>query len=312
MSDPIQLRLGGYGPPTTTFSRALRMIGGDLEAEFGGAIEIKYVFNILDLGYRSEDILWLVEHGLLSLGYQSTSYMTARVPELGFIDLPFLFDSNEHARAAMDGGLGAYLSDCIERRIDWRILGYFENGYRHISNSVRPVRTPADLRGLKTRVLPSKIQARTFELLGAVPLPIDLTEAIAGIGDGSIDAQENPLANTVAYGVHTYHRYHTLSSHFYISRGIFVHRDTFDALPAPMREALRKAVRKAIDAQRVLAPAEVDIARQAILDEGCEIVDLTPEERALFIDAVQPLHDEAKAMFGPEMFKLLDDARSGL
>ena len=76
MPDPIQIRLGGYGPPSTTFSRALRIIGDDLAAEFDDALEIKYVFNILDLGYKSEDILWLVERGLLSLGYQSTSYMT--------------------------------------------------------------------------------------------------------------------------------------------------------------------------------------------------------------------------------------------
>ncbi|MCG8546224.1 MAG: hypothetical protein MJE12_18660 [Alphaproteobacteria bacterium] len=66
MPDPIQIRLGGYGPPSTTFSRALRIIGDDLAAEFDDAVEIKYVFNILDLGYKSEDILWLVENGLLS------------------------------------------------------------------------------------------------------------------------------------------------------------------------------------------------------------------------------------------------------
>ena len=60
----------------------------------------------MDLGYRAEDILWLVEHGLLTLGYQSSSYLTDRVPELGFVDLPFLFASTDAARAAMDGALG--------------------------------------------------------------------------------------------------------------------------------------------------------------------------------------------------------------
>ncbi len=309
MSEPIQIRLGGYGPPGTTFSRALKMIGGDLEAEFGGDVDIKFVFNILDLGYRSQDILWLVEHGLLSLGYQSTSYMTERAPELGFVDLPFLFDNNQHARAAMGGGLGAYLRACIERRMNWRVLGFFENGYRHISNNVRPLLTPGDLRGLKIRVLPSRIQARTFELLGAKPLRIDLRDAIAGIGDGSIEAQENPMANTVTYGVHKVHRYHTLSSHFYVSRAIFVHRDAFDALPGSFREALVGSVRKAVDAQLVSAPQEEEIARKAILDEGCEIIELTDQERALFVDAVRPLHDEAAQIFGPEMFKLLEDAR---
>src|SRR2546430_8936514 len=95
MADPITIRMGGYGPPTTGFSRALKRIGDLLEAEFGDGVEVKYVWNIMDLGYRAEDILWLVEHGLLTLGYQSSSYLTDRVPELSFVDLPFLFAKNE-------------------------------------------------------------------------------------------------------------------------------------------------------------------------------------------------------------------------
>ncbi|MFP6828782.1 MAG: hypothetical protein VCC36_07060, partial [Gammaproteobacteria bacterium] len=143
MSQSIQIRMGGYGPPTTTFSRALKIIGDDLEAEFGDELEVKYVWNILDLGYRSEDTLWMAEHGVLTLAYQSTSYLTDRVPELGFTDLPFLFRDNEHARSAMDGALGDYLKKCIEDRANYRVLGFFENGFRHISNSLRVVRSPA-------------------------------------------------------------------------------------------------------------------------------------------------------------------------
>jgi hypothetical protein len=80
MPDPIQIRMGGYGPASTGFSRALKFIGDRLTAEFGDEVDIKYVWNVMDLGYRAEDILWLVEHGLLTLGYQSSSYLTDRVP----------------------------------------------------------------------------------------------------------------------------------------------------------------------------------------------------------------------------------------
>ena len=194
MPAPIQIRMGGYGPATTGFSRALKLIGDRLEAELGGRVQVKYVWNIMDLGYRAEDILWLVEHGLLTLGYQSSSYLTDRVPALGFVDLPFLFPDTPTARAAMDGALGELLARKIEERVSYRILGWFENGFRHISNRVRPVHRPADLAGLRIRVLPSKVQERTFELLGAVPMRMDLTEAIERITAGSIDAQENPLA----------------------------------------------------------------------------------------------------------------------
>jgi tripartite ATP-independent transporter DctP family solute receptor len=305
MSTPIHIRMGGYGPATTGFSRALKFIGQRLEARFGDRISIKYVWNIMDFGYRAEDILWLVEHGLLTLGYQSSSYLTGRVPELGFVDLPFLFSRNEEARAAIDGALGDFLAKKIEERVDYRVLGYFENGFRHISNRLHTVRTPADLKGMRIRVLPSEVQARTFELLGAIPMPMDLTEAIARIKAGTVDAQENPFANTVTYGVHKFHRFHTVTNHFYISRPIFLHRAAFDAWPEDLRNAMREAVQAAVAFQRELAIEEDREARQAIKAEDCEITELTADEHKAFAALVQPLLDEARKTYGQKMFDLL-------
>src|SRR5438067_13871399 len=111
----------------------------------------------MDVGYKAEEILWLVESGVLTLGYQSSSYLTDRVPELGLVDLPFLFDNTEKARAAMDGALGARLAQAIESKANFRILGWFENGFRHIANRLRTIRMPADLTGMRIRVLPSKL-----------------------------------------------------------------------------------------------------------------------------------------------------------
>jgi len=181
MTHPIKIRMGGYGPPTTGFSKSLKLIGDKLEAQFGKDVAVEYVYNIMDHGHKAEDILTMVEDGSITLGYQSSSYLTDRVPELGFVDLPFLFSSNPQARAAMDGELGAFLVRKTEERINYRILGWFENGFRHISNRLRPIHLPADMKGMKIRVLPSEIQKRTFELLGALAMRMDLTEAIAMI-----------------------------------------------------------------------------------------------------------------------------------
>ena len=95
MAEPIKIRMGGYGPPSTSFSRSLKLIGDTLAAHLGDRISIHYVWNIMDFGYRAEEILNLVEDGILTLGYQSSSYLTDRVPELGFVDLPFLFERRE-------------------------------------------------------------------------------------------------------------------------------------------------------------------------------------------------------------------------
>jgi TRAP-type C4-dicarboxylate transport system substrate-binding protein len=311
MPDPIQIRMGGYGPASTGFSRALKFIGDRLTAEFGDRVDVKYVWNIMELGYRAEDILWLVEHGLLTLGYQSSSYLTDRVPQLGIADLPFLFARTRAARAAMDGALGDLLARKIEERVNYRVLGWFENGFRHISNRVREVRAPKDLAGLRIRVLPSNVQARTFELLGAVPMRMDLTQAIAMIAAGTIDAQENPLSNTVTYGVHKFHRFHTLSNHFYISRPIFLHRTAFDAWPADLQDAMRSAVTEAVAFQRGLHVQEEKDARKAIEAQGCEIVELSAAEHDAFAAAVDPLLSEARATFGRALFDLTAESTSG-
>src|SRR5437899_10750065 len=119
--------MGGYGPATTGFSRALKRIGDALTAEFGDRVEVKYVWNIMDFGYRAEDILWLVEHGLLTLGYQSSSYLTDRVPELSFVDLPFLFAKNETARAGVECKHGKFLELKVAERATYQILGIHEH-----------------------------------------------------------------------------------------------------------------------------------------------------------------------------------------
>jgi len=308
MTAPIQIRMGGYGPATTGFSRALKFIGERLERELGDRVQVKYVWNIMDFGYKAEDILWLVEHGLLTLGYQSSSYLTDRVPELGFVDLPFLFATNAQARGAMDGALGEFLARKIEAAVDYRILGWFENGFRQISNRVRPVHRPADLAGMRIRVLPSEVQRRTFELIGAVPMRMDLTEAIEMIKAGTIDAQENPFANTVTYGVHKFHRFHTISNHFYISRPVFLHRAAFDAWPADVQAAMCSAVTEAVAFQRGLAIEEDGEARRAIEAQGCEIVALGADEHRAFATAVQPLLDEARKTYGREMFGMVGNS----
>jgi TRAP-type C4-dicarboxylate transport system substrate-binding protein len=298
--------MGGYGPPTTTCSRGLKVMGERLAREFGAAADVKYVWNVMDLGYKGGDLLWMAEHGILTLAYQSTSYLADRVPELDFADLPYLFDDLEHARAAMDGRLGAWMTEKIEARIPaYRVLGYFENGYRHLSNRLRPVRTLADVKGMRVRLMPGKIHNQSFGLLGAEPHSLDLKPGLEAIVAGAVDGQENPLANTVDYGAHKVHRYHTLTGHCYLSRGIYCNRAQFESWSKPLQEAMMRAAREAIMEQRRLAVEEEEHARREIEAAGGEVLELGPAERAAFARAVKPLHDEARRRFGNDVFDLV-------
>ena len=309
MTEPTRITrmtMGGYGPPNTTCSRGMKVLGDTVAAQFGDSVAVHYVWNVMDLGYKAADLLWMAEEGVLSMSYQSTSYLAGRVPEMDFADLPFLFDDLAQARAAMDGAFGAWMIRKIEERIPaYRVLGFFENGYRHISNRLRPVRTLADLKGLKVRLMPGEIHRRSFELMGAVSCPLDLKPGLEAVVSGAVDAQENPLANTVDYGAHKVHRHHTLSAHCYLSRGLYFNRAQFDRWPKTLQDAMRAAARKAILAQRELAVEEERHARQAIEAAGGEVLELSADARAAFKKAVKPLHDEARSRFGDEVFGLI-------
>ncbi len=306
MSDPIRITLGGYGPANTTCSRGLKVLGDTLTAQFGDEIAVHTVWNVMDFGYKASDLLWMAETGVLSLTYQSTSYIADRVPELDFVDLLFLFDNLTQARAAMDGALGAWMTQKIEERIPgYRVLGFFENGYRHMSNRLHPVRALADLKNMKIRLMPGETHRRSFELLGAIPCPLDLKPGLEAIMSGAVDAQENPLANTADYGAHKAHRFHTLSGHCYHSRGLYMNRAQFDAWPKALQDGMRAAARRAVLAQRDLAVEEEHLARKTIEAAGGEVIELTPAARAALVQAVAPLHDEARRRFGDAVFGMI-------
>jgi C4-dicarboxylate-binding protein DctP len=122
---------------------------------------------------------------------------------------------------------------------------------------------------------------------------------------GTLDAQENPLANTVTYGVHKFHKFHTLTYHFYISRPVFLHRASFDAWPDELKRAMAKAVTEAVAFQRGLAVEENEASRKIIEEAGCEIAELSAQEHDAFAAAVQPLLADARKMYGAEMFRMV-------
>jgi TRAP-type transport system periplasmic protein len=124
-----------------------------------------------------------------------------------------------------------------------------------------------------------------------------------------IDAQENPLANTATYGAHKFHRFHTLTSHFYVSRYVFAHRASVDSWPDDLKDALRSAVKEAITAQRTLALEEEIVAKRQIETLGCDVIELSDEGRNAFRTAVKPIHREAHREFGRDMLDLLGAAR---
>jgi TRAP-type transport system periplasmic protein len=294
----ITITAGGYAPEDSTHTAALRHLASHLVDELGGTVAIEVVPNIMDQGRPNSDLLDLVESGGLTLCYFSTSYLGRRVPELDALEIPFLFDTLASAHRALDGAFGAWLTAATERRTGFSVLGYWDNGFRHLTNAVRAVHTPQDVAGLRVRLQPNATHEAMIEAWGATAVPVELRRGIEMLMSRDVDAQENPLANTVAYRVDRIHPYVTMTGHLYGARGVFASRTALEALPARVVEALRGAVASAVAWQRAAAERYESECRTAMEASGVEFVDPTEDEREAFVAATGPVVRRTRATLG--------------
>jgi TRAP-type C4-dicarboxylate transport system substrate-binding protein len=280
----ITLRVGGYAPAASTHSRALDHFRDAMAAEVGEAVEVEVLHNVMDLGRPATDLFDMVRSGELTWCYYSTSYLGSEVPVLDALEIPFLFSSLAEAHAALDGDLGAHLAAEIRAGLGYEVLGFWDNGFRHLTNRLRPVRSPADAGGMSIRLQPNALHEALARAWGMTPVAVELSEAIRLISEGKVDAQENPLANTVAYGVA--HRHVTLTGHLYGARGLYANAETMAALPADIAEACRRCARRAIEYQRAAAATYEEDLLKGMIAEGRQVVVPTEDERAEFEAAV--------------------------
>lgn len=293
--DSVTIRVGGYAPPSATHSRAVDHFVRRITERSGGAVEVDVLGNILDTGRPAADLLSMVESGELTWCYFSSSYLGSRVPELDALEVPFLFDGLDGAHRALDGAFGAWLTAATEAATGFEVLGYWDNGFRHFTNRLRPVRGPADVAGMSVRLQPNQIHRTMVEAWGGTGRLVDLSEGIRIITAGEVDAQENPLANTVAYGVDKVHGHVTMTGHLYGARGLYANAAALRSMPADVAELVRSCAREAIDHQRSVAADYESELRTRLEADGVRFVDLTSDERAAFVAATAGVIDDAKA-----------------
>ena len=309
MPEPLRVRLGGYAPANSTHGRALDRIAAELTTALGDGVAIDIDYNILDSGRPIQALLEDVETGVTTVCFFSTAYIADRVPALGIIDLPYLFPTLDDAHEALDGPLGAALSRVTAEATGLVPLGYWDNGFRHLSNRTRPVRTPEDCKGFRIRLQPNWAHEALFTALGCEPVCNDLREGIAMLMSGELDAQENPFANFVAYGINTVHPHVSMTAHIYGARGVYASARVLADWPDHAKDALQRAVTLAVVQQREdAARTELEL-RQRLEAEGLEILDLTPDEHAAFRAVAQPILDRARSSFDDELWALLEESR---
>lgn len=301
----ITIRFGGYQPPASVHNKAAECFGQSLAGTLGDAVEFDLDGNITLSGHKAADLLTLVEDGALELCYFSTSYLAERIPEFGVFDLPFAVRDRARAYEAMDGDLGRHLANRLAERTGFRLLGLWDNGFRHLSNRLRPIREPAHCRGMKIRTLFSELHARTFRLLGFEPVAMDVKDLITAVESGSIDAQDNPLTNIYNFGIYNHHRHITLTGHFFGVVGLLCNAAVYDTWPAQLRRAVDQAATvSTLEQRRLAAEADEEVLRQ-FAGTDMALVRLTDDERQQFMHAVAPLVEEMRGIYPSELVDCL-------
>ena len=302
------LRIAGYQDARSVHTRAMRTLEAALQDALGSGIATAFEENIAARGRKVTDLLDLVEAGELDLCYFSSSYLTARVPALGVFDIPFELTDRPRTQRLLQGGLGAHIAGDVARHTGYRVLGFWDNGLRNISNRLRPIRTPADCKGLRIRTLPSEGYHAAFRALGMAPVTIDIRDFVEAIASHKVDAQENPLTNIRQFGLQAHHRHVTMTQHFHGIALLLCNAKLWTSATPRFRDALTNAALKATQAQWDFATQDERESRSALQAEGVAIVDLDDAGRAAFRAAVRPLAERQIAALPPKLAALLNAA----
>lgn len=302
----ITFKFGGYQKPASIHNQAALRFGEALCDRLGACANFQLTGNVLDLGRKSGDLPVMVEQGELSFCYISTVHFMCWVPELAVIDLPFVVKDRTSVQRALNGELGALFKWRFAKTSPFRLLGLWDNGFRHLTNKVHPIRTPADCKGLRMRTQMSASHGEALAALGFIPIPSDVKEFTEQIGGDRFDAQDNPLTNTYNFDVHKYHRYITMSGHFFGASAMICNAAHYAAWPADVRVAVDEAAAVATACQHQLAAAE-DAAILARIDSReNEVTELTPTEHAAFVMAMQPVLAKYRGQIDARLFDLLE------
>lgn len=227
------------------------------------------------------------------------------LPAFQLLEMPYLLDDRRHVAALLDGPYGRELLDSL-RRVGLVGLGFFENGFRHMTNNVRAVRTPADLRRLRIRVVESPVHIAIGDALDTIARPIALPRLRTALQAGEIDGQHNPLATIAAFKLQDVQKHLTLTAHMYTPQVVVASAAWYDAL-GDNRALVDKAVAETIAWERREAET-LDKTTLAELAKSLDIVTLTAAERAAFVAATQPVYETMSRFIGKDQIEKLQRA----
>ena len=244
------------------------------------------------------DMIEGLQIGSVDMVITSTGPLGNFVPEVFALDLPFLFRDYDHARAVLDGEIGQELLDRM-RDADLVGLAWTENGFRHVTNSQRPIRTPEDLDGLKLRTMENRVHMEAFQNMGAAPTPMAFPELFSALQQGVVDGQENPIVVITASNFWEVQNHVSMTGHVYSPAIILVSPILWDGLSEEEQGWFQEAAAASVEATRseVLRLEEEGIALME--ERGMEVI--TEIDRAPFQALAEAAYRVYTDQYGTEM-----------
>jgi len=273
-----------------------------MKAKSGG----KIVVNVFPGGVLGGDVQTVsaLQGGIVQMMVLNAGILQNLAKPFASVDLPFLFTSPQQADKVMDGPFGDHLNAMLPDK-GLVSLGYWELGFRNLTNKKRPVASLDDLKGLKIRIIQSPIMVDLFGALGTNAVPLAYTELYTALETGTVDGQENPYANIIAAKFYEVQKYLTNTRHIYNPQIVIVSKKFWDGLNADEQKLFKDAAVEARAFQRqVNRDKDADFLKQ-IKERGMQVTDLSPAEMAKFQAAVKPVVDKYTNDIGPDTMKLL-------
>ncbi|WP_375459498.1 TRAP transporter substrate-binding protein [uncultured Enterovirga sp.] len=235
----------------------------------------------------------------------ATTSLAGIVKEFGLIDFPFIVSTPEQADALLDGPFGKVLLDKLPEK-DLIGLGYWDLGFRNVTNSRRPITKGSDLDGIKIRVIPNPVYLETFKAFRANPVPLSFTELYGALESRTVDGQENPFSVILSNKFFEVQKYLSQTNHTYSTNIILVSKKFWDRLSDTEKRILNEAAIESRDYQRKVSREAAAKAVDELKQKGMQVNELAPAELAGMRATTKSIAEKFSAEYDPATVKLFD------
>jgi len=275
-----------------------------LAAKSGGKLKVQE-FPASQLGNELQQQSAL-QGGVQEMSAPATTSLAGIVKEFGLVDFPFSVASYAQADALLDGPLGqALIARLPEKGLV--ALGYWDLGFRNVTNSKRPITRPEDLEGLKIRVIPNPVFLETFKAFKANPVPMPFAELYGALESKAVDGQENPFAVILSNKFNEVNKFVSATNHVYAANIILVSKRFWDRLSPAEQRMMNEAANEARPYQRQASRAAAQKAVAELQAKGMQFNEVAPAEQARMRQIAKPVTDKFAASYDPAIVKLYND-----